>query len=360
MVAGSVGRSSGCGLGAACNREPAMAQESGGKGAEGSNAMEFHCNFPLTSGRPCGCLLTEGWLTSCGHVLCCEHGREWFAMNVGCPVCNCEQAVRVIKVNFRRKDANLLALGFTPREVLEAAAHAFDFWSAQKTLERTWQQEDLQQLVRRDARLRQIYEKRAAEAVGAMRSLGGRCEALRRRFAEMQRCREGREAEAEAYRARLRRIKRSMAALHAAQDSLDDIAPPPEPIRLRPLPTALRPRLQVGSGREELLPSERSSLCGQPSTKSPPPQPRALQAAPPPPFEETPERVRGRCGVAGTGRAVGLRSVTPPDPVRSQAQRRHHRLDLCEGPFAVAGKRDRPQLDDACAGEVRQMRRRMF
>mmetsp|Transcript_9777 Transcript_9777/g.25656 ORF Transcript_9777/g.25656 Transcript_9777/m.25656 type:complete len:322 (+) Transcript_9777:68-1033(+) len=182
--------------------------------------LAFHCNFMSASGEPCRQRITqEGWLTGCVHLLCVEHAREWFSSNVDCPVCKDGRAVRVLKLDFCsiRKEAKLRVIGFSPRQVLEAAMEAIEFWASQKALEVGWQTDVDAKLALRHRRLHDVYNDKSAEAVAATRALQGRCADARTRLQETLLQRDRLMTMLEQTKARLLRIRRSCAAVQRAE-----------------------------------------------------------------------------------------------------------------------------------------------
>lgn len=96
-------------------------------------ASEFKCNAPS-----CTALLGERvCLISCGHVLCFDHGKDWFSSHQTCPICN--RQVNATSSNFSKKFINerkrIALIGFSPNDILESASVGLEFWQAQKNLE---------------------------------------------------------------------------------------------------------------------------------------------------------------------------------------------------------------------------------
>lgn len=99
--------------------------------------IAFRCNMPLEGGRVCDKVVCEAWATSCSHIFCQEHAREWFQEHDFCPVCRDEKAgkVRVLQIG-GAPDPKLgpesLLIGRLPQEGVTALKTAFSFWMEQK------------------------------------------------------------------------------------------------------------------------------------------------------------------------------------------------------------------------------------
>lgn len=140
-----------------------------------AEVLALHCNFVKHDGRPCGQRVCVGWLTSCAHLFCDDHAREWFGCNVDCPVCTApgHEPTRVMKVDLAslHKRRRMVALGFQPFEVFAAASEAFEFWASQKARESTWHVQAIDRLQKREHKMREAYEHRAEQVEGIMREL---------------------------------------------------------------------------------------------------------------------------------------------------------------------------------------------
>jgi len=185
-----------------------------------SELLALHCNYPQKSDRPCACRVEVGWLTSCAHLFCTEHAKQWFASNVDCPVCRAGGPVRMLKVNCKRprKERNLAMLGFLPSQVFQAASEAFEFWAQQKMLEHDWQAEASVKLEARESRLRGTYQERAMEVERVISQLSEQKYALEQRLCDMTSRGDALRVQAEEAQVRLERLRRRCEALEAADD----------------------------------------------------------------------------------------------------------------------------------------------
>mmetsp|Transcript_63596 Transcript_63596/g.200980 ORF Transcript_63596/g.200980 Transcript_63596/m.200980 type:complete len:287 (-) Transcript_63596:80-940(-) len=188
--------------------------------------LALHCNFAQQEGRPCARRIQVGWLTSCSHLLCPEHAKEWFASNVECPVCR-SGAVRMLKVDFRRprRERNLAMMGFLPSQVFQAASEAFEFWAQQKMLEHDWQMEAGARLQAREDRLRSAYQERATEVERVMTMLSQKKQELTERLHDAAAHGNALQTEAAEARKKIERVKRRCAVLEAQGLQLPAKAP---------------------------------------------------------------------------------------------------------------------------------------
>ena len=146
----------------------------------------------------------------------------WFPSHMECPVCQTGQAVRVVKVDFKKacKEKELALWGFLPGEAFEAAAEAFRFWTFQKTLEYDWWQDEHGDLRLQADRLKQALSQRSNEAEAALHQLSQKGLSL---FRELRNATSRRDLlQEEVSRAR----KRFVQNLEAAPDEHDALLAP--------------------------------------------------------------------------------------------------------------------------------------
>jgi len=93
--------------------------------------LVFHCNFPTQGNEPCNRPLDEAWVTSCSHLLCYSHAKEWFQSHDGCPLCRSGR-VNILRVNLTQasvaKRGRAALLGMTPPQIMQSTQTALAFW----------------------------------------------------------------------------------------------------------------------------------------------------------------------------------------------------------------------------------------
>lgn len=175
--------------------------------------VALRCNFPLKDGGICRKALLEGWATSCSHLFCPDHAREWFQADDRCPVCLDKRgAVRMAKVGAPKDDAtkvHTLLVGRPPCDIQLAAATAMNFWLAQKFEEFSHEQQAEQDVTDKLRRLIGNGRKRLTEAEALNKSMLAGVQELRRQHREAeQQLVQGRE-EASGLQSRLTQVHRA-------------------------------------------------------------------------------------------------------------------------------------------------------
>jgi len=153
-----------------------------------TDILALHCNFPCEGGKPCGKELEEAWATSCSHLFCSEHMKEWFATDERCPICLDKQGkvkmLRVTTSKDRSARVHSLLVGLSPPEIQIAASSAMRFWLEQKCMEYQQERKSEQELMALSKRLTTNGRERLTEADALKQSLEASSEALRRQLRE--------------------------------------------------------------------------------------------------------------------------------------------------------------------------------
>lgn len=169
-----------------------MGEDRGGGagGGEMGDFLAFRCNFTEQGGKACSAILSEGWVTSCSHLICMQHAKEWFESNDDCPVCR-NGAARLLRVDLsqamskRRRCMSLV--GMTPPEIMQASETALNFWLDQKVFE--FQQDAKRQTVLGDRykKTEELVKERLVESENACNGLQEERRVLELRIEEAER-----------------------------------------------------------------------------------------------------------------------------------------------------------------------------
>lgn len=113
-------------------------------------SLGLHCNFPHGDADPRPCALSVdgsiAWATGCCHLFCPCHAESWFggaalsgrAKPPSCPVCGCATELWRLDLARSTRERRLAVMGLAPKDILNAAGEALEFWVAQKVLEVSW------------------------------------------------------------------------------------------------------------------------------------------------------------------------------------------------------------------------------
>lgn len=190
------------------------------------DAVAFHCNFMVQTGRPCGCQVREGWVTSCAHIFCEKHAKEWFNSNMDCPVCCNGKHPRVMKMSFERspKTDSQRVLGLFPNEILQAAGDALEFWAHQKSQELIWDKQASARFHASEAQLQRQRRELQEQVTKAVTELQERRQLLKQELSDSLARRDKVESKLRAAKEHLRRVTCQCAALEASVYSSGDLS----------------------------------------------------------------------------------------------------------------------------------------
>lgn len=151
--------------------------------------LALRCNYP-TEGKVCGKVLTEGWATSCSHIFCPDHAKEWFQKDERCPICLDKQGnVRMAKVatsTNEQAQVQKLLIGRSPLDIMLSASTAMNFWIEQKFMEYDREKGTERTLNDQVKRLVGNGRKRLTEAETLTKSLQAGTDELRRQLRETE------------------------------------------------------------------------------------------------------------------------------------------------------------------------------
>lgn len=179
-------------------------------------AVEFlalRCNYPLKDGKVCSKVLTEGWATSCSHIFCPDHAREWFQKDERCPICLDKQGnVRMAKVATSTQEqaqVQKLLIGRSPPDIMLAASAAMSFWVEQKQQEHGREEGVERALSDQVKRLIGNGRKRLTEAESLTQSLQAGTDELRRQLRETESQFSTNQQEASRLQSRLQQVQQA-------------------------------------------------------------------------------------------------------------------------------------------------------
>eukprot|EP00927_Polykrikos_kofoidii_P022510 TRINITY_DN20983_c0_g1_i1.p1 TRINITY_DN20983_c0_g1~~TRINITY_DN20983_c0_g1_i1.p1 ORF type:complete len:268 (-),score=29.96 TRINITY_DN20983_c0_g1_i1:345-1148(-) len=164
-----------------CNY-PTRCDSPGREGSQGRGGAGAWCNKPLSG---------EAWATSCSHIFCARHAREWFKTENRCPVClDREGVVRVAKVHAHGESLSKvqsLLVGLAPMEIQLAYKSALHFWVQHKYASFLQEHEDEVALVNVQKRLVGSGRKRLTEVDSVRKSLVAGRDELKHQLGEAER-----------------------------------------------------------------------------------------------------------------------------------------------------------------------------
>lgn len=173
--------------------------------------LALRCNFPLSGGGTCNKVLEgDSWATSCSHLFCDEHAKEWFETDNRCPLClDKEGRVKMAKIRMSRDSSAVKELlGLSPVEVHSATAGAITFWMEQKFAEFKRKLASQQDLLATHKKLVGNGRKRLSEADALKSTLKAGSDELKRQLREEERRLAKKQDEVSSLKARLADVQR--------------------------------------------------------------------------------------------------------------------------------------------------------